>query len=62
MNKAPVDELHAVAKAAPAMIPGFLTILADWLDVINTTLSIIFLLVSIGFLLWRWHRARNNPD
>lgn len=61
-NRAPIDEVQAVVKTAPAMIPGALTLLADWLDVINTALSILFLMVSIAFLLWRWHRARHEKE
>lgn len=61
-TRPPVDELHAIAKTAPATIPGFLTLLADWLDVINTGLSILFLAVSIAFLLWRWRQARNEKE
>jgi len=47
-------QIQATVKAAPAAAPGFATIAADWLDLINTVMSITFLTISAFFLLWRW--------
>jgi hypothetical protein len=49
--------LHAGAKAAPALAPGFATVLAKYLGIINTAASVTFLFLSIAFLLWRWRVA-----
>ena len=61
MSNGSVSEFQAVVKASPAIVPGVATILADWLGVINTFLSIVFLAASIAFLLWRWNKARKEP-
>jgi len=47
-------QVHAAIKASPAAAPGFATIAADWLDLINTAMSVTFLALSILFLVWRW--------
>jgi len=48
---------HATKAAVPAVAPGAATVVADWLGVINTGLSIILMALSIAFLLWRWRVA-----
>jgi len=49
--------IQAVIKTAPAIAPGAVTIVADWLGVISTTMSIILVTLSIAFLVWRWRVA-----
>lgn len=66
MSNAPSDHVQHVAqaaiKAAPAIAPGAVTVLAGWLDVLNTMVSITFMVVSILFLLWRWRVAYCKQD
>lgn len=61
MNEAVQDHgqqlVHAAVKASPAIAPGVVTLVADWMDVINTSLSVTFFVLSIAFLLWRWRVA-----
>jgi hypothetical protein len=47
----------AAITAAPALAPGAVTIAAEWAGLINTTLSIVLLSLSIAFLIWRWRVA-----
>jgi hypothetical protein len=47
--------IQAIVKTAPAMAPGAATATAEWMGAINTGLSIILMMLSITFLLWRWH-------
>ena len=51
---------EALIKTVPAMIPGGVTVLADLLDIINTSVSIIFLSLSAAFLIWRWRVSYNR--
>ena len=54
---------HAVLKTVPAASPGAATIVMSWAGVIQNSLSILFLLLSIAFLIWRWRVAmRKNQD
>ena len=48
---------QAIGKTIPAVLPGAVTLLAGWLDVLNTIASIGFLTASLAFLLWRWRKA-----
>lgn len=43
--------------AAPALAPGVVTGVAKWVGLIETTLSIVMLSLSIAFLVWRWRVA-----
>jgi hypothetical protein len=47
--------IQAIVKTAPAIAPGAATATAEWMGAINTGLSIILMMLSIAFLLWRWH-------
>ncbi len=49
--------VHAATKTAPAIIPGFATAAAQWLDLINIFLGATFMALSVLFLLWRWRVA-----
>ena len=51
LQTAPVQ---AIIKTAPAIAPGAATVVAEWMGVINTSLSIVLMALSIAFLLWRW--------
>lgn len=63
-----MDQLgQSALKVAPAASPGLAVILADWVNVINDVASAIFMICSIGYLLWKWRRAykkelRKNDD
>jgi hypothetical protein len=48
------NAMQATLKTAPAAAPGLAVLAADWLDLINQTLSISFMVLSIAFLIWRW--------
>ena len=52
--------IQAVVKTAPAMAPGAATVTAEWMGVINTGLSIILMMLSIAFLIWRWKVSYNK--
>lgn len=56
MNQ-PQHIIRAAVETAPAIIPGAATVAADWLGLINTGVSILFLTMSSGFLAWRWYLA-----
>ncbi len=49
--------IKAAVYAAPALAPGAVTVAADWMGLINTTLSVVLMAFSIAFLLWRWRVA-----
>jgi hypothetical protein len=42
--------------------PGGVTVAASWLGLIETSLSILLLLASLGFLAWRWRQAVRKND
>ena len=37
--------------------PGGVAVAASWLALVETSLSILLLLASLGFLAWRWRQA-----
>ena len=37
--------------------PGGVAVAASWLGLVETSLSILLLLASLGFLEWRWQQA-----
>ena len=49
--------IQATLKSTPALAPGAVTIAADWVGLINTSLSVVLMALSISFLLWRWRVA-----
>jgi hypothetical protein len=54
---------QAILKAAPALVPGAVTGIASYLNVIETSLSIALLALSIAYLVWRWIVAyRKDKD
>ena len=52
--------IQAIVKTAPAIAPGAATVTAEWMGVINTSLSIVLMALSIAFLLWRWRVSYNR--
>tara|TARA_R100001224_G_scaffold25968_1_gene13863 strand:- start:1253 stop:1414 length:162 start_codon:yes stop_codon:yes gene_type:complete len=42
--------------------PGGVTVAASWLGLIETSLSILLLLASLGFLAWRWRQAIKDKN
>jgi len=54
--------IQAVVKTAPAIAPGAATATAEWMGVINTGLSIVLMILSIGFLIWRWRVSYTRAE
>jgi uncharacterized membrane protein len=42
--------------------PGGVAVVASWLGVVETSLSIILLVASLCFLAWRWRQAARSKD
>ena len=42
--------------------PGGVAVVASWLGLVETSLSILLLLASLGFLAWRWRQAMRKKD
>jgi len=51
------QQIQQAVKAGAAVAPALATITADVLGIINTISSIILLILSAAFLLWRWRVA-----
>ena len=49
--------IEGSVKSIPALAPGGITLMASWLGFLETGLSILQLILSILFLLWRWRIA-----
>tara|TARA_R110001599_G_scaffold100272_2_gene256773 strand:+ start:892 stop:1050 length:159 start_codon:yes stop_codon:yes gene_type:complete len=45
------------AKDLITVAPGGVAVAASWMGLVETGLSILLLLASLGFLAWRWRRA-----
>jgi len=45
------------AKDLATVAPGGVAVAASWLGLVETSLSILLLLASLGFLAWRWKQA-----
>jgi hypothetical protein len=47
-----------------AVAPGGASLLASWLGLVETGLSIVLILASLAFLIWRWRTAlkHNSGD
>lgn len=60
--------VQAGVKVAPAVTPGSAVLIADMVDLINGLLSVVFMGLSIVFLLWRWkvaydkEKAKDNTN
>lgn len=57
------DMLTEGAKAAPPVVVTTASIANDW--TMNHTvyaLTIVYLLLQIGWLVWRWYRAANGQE
>jgi hypothetical protein len=54
------QQVQSVLKAAPAIAPGAVTMAAEYLDLINKVASIVFLVLSGAFLIWRWYVAKDD--
>ena len=44
-------------KDAAIVAPGGAAIIASWMGILETTLSVLLLSASLAFLIWRWHVA-----
>ena len=44
-------------KDVAIVAPGAAALLASWMGILETTLSITLLAVSLAFLIWRWRVA-----
>jgi hypothetical protein len=42
--------------------PGGVAVAASWLGLVESGLSILLLLASLGFLAWRWRQAMREKD
>jgi hypothetical protein len=42
--------------------PGGVAVAASWLGLVETSLSILLLLASLGFLAWRWRQEIRKKD
>lgn len=47
----------SVAKSIGVVSPGAATLIADWLGIISTGMTILLTILSIAFLIWRWRVA-----
>lgn len=61
------QHVQQAIKAGAAVAPALATVTADVLGIINTVSSIILLVLSAAFLLWRWRVAyredrEKHPD
>lgn len=48
------------AKDIITVAPGGLAIVASYLGLINTLISIVFVCASLAFLIWRWRQAAKD--
>jgi membrane protein implicated in regulation of membrane protease activity len=44
------------------LAPGAAAVMASWLGVLDTLLSIAFISASLAFLIWRWRQAAKKKD
>lgn len=51
------DQAMTVVKSVGVVTPGAATLLADWLGIISTGMTILLTVLSIAFLIWRWRVA-----
>ena len=44
------------------VVPGGVAVAASWLGLVESGLSILLLLASLGFLAWRWRQAMKDKQ